>query len=367
MYNPNLNGTSYHDYPYDPRTHTFAPPGGFHYPAPNTPHPLQLDHVTNGHFYQQEGAPYVNHSLDAGFQRYGPGDWVPDPRASLGISTAGHSDLNPRHILYQPPHTSYHLPDNRLELAAVPHRSITLDPTSARHNKPTPPFSRSPIHFQSAGQTRTNSPLSSRSSQRRPPHADWNDTPRSRPRVGGPPKAPLGGIGGKPWDERIKDDRSVSSPLPAPDPCTPFKPGQGVLEAEEPTFKGSPIVFKPPPAIYSPEDSPESKKSELHTEGGEDSVEDISIRVPRKEAFPWPIQPPRGPPVAIPLPPSPVEPDPEKGGRRTWTSIASTDIMEPADGALIKGKRKEVVLAIPNEVSRSRRLIHRPDTDSRRN
>jgi hypothetical protein len=289
--------------------------------------------------------------LDPGFVRYGPGDWVPDPRAGLGISTAGHSNLNPRHIPYQPPHTSYHLPDNRLELAPVPYRSITLDSASARHHNPTPPFSRSSIHFQSANQTRTNSPLSSRSSQRRPPHADWNDTPRTRPRVGGPPKAPLGGIGGKPWDERTKDDRSVSSPLPAQDYAAPCKPGKAMLEGEEPTFKGSPIVFKPPPTTYSPEDSPEPPQSELHTEGGENSVEDNSIRVSRKEAFPWPTQSPRGPPVTIPLPPSPVEPDPEKGGRRTWTSIASTAIMEPADGALIKGKRKQVVLAIPNEVS----------------
>jgi len=105
----------------------------------------------------------------------------------------------------------------------------------------------------------------------------------------------------------------------------------------------------------------------LSTEGREDSMDGSAIRVSRKEAFPWPTQPPRGPAVAIPLPPSPVEPDPEKGGRRTWTSIASTAIMEPPDGALIKGKRKEVVLAIPNEVSRFHIFTSWSDTDARPN
>lgn len=367
MYNSTQNGTAYHDYPYDPRTHTFASPGGFHYPAPSAVYTPQLDHVTNGHFYQQEVGPHMStgaghgHGFDPNFQRYGPGDWEPDPRAALGISTLGHSDLSSRHLPYRPPHTSYHLPDHRLELSAAPHRAVTLDSSSTRHHISTPPFSRSPIHFQSAYQTRTASPLSSRSGQRR------HEPPRTRPRVGGPPKAPLGGIGGKPWDERATNDRSVSTPLPTSDSHTPLKTRQAILEGEEPepTFKGSPIVFKPPPATYSPEDSPETPMAELTIEGREDSVEGSSIRVSRKEAFPWPTQPPRGPAVAIPLPPSPVEPDPEKGGRRTWTSIASTAIMEPPDGALIKGKRKEVVLTIPNEVSRFHKITSRSDTDGR--
>lgn len=187
--------------------------------------------------------------------------------------------------------------------------------------------------------------------------------------MGGPPKAPLGGIGGKPWDERATNDRSVSTPLPISDSHTPLKTRQAILEGEEPepTFKGSPIVFKPPPATYSPEDSPETPTAELTIEGREESLEGNSVKVSRKEAFPWPVQPPRGPAVAIPLPPSPVEADPEKGGRRTWTSIASTAIMEPTDGALIKGKRKEVVLAIPNEVSRFHKFTSWSYTDGRPN
>jgi hypothetical protein len=46
--------------------------------------------------------------------------------------------------------------------------------------------------------------------------------------------------------------------------------------------------------------------------------------VPRKDVYPWPVQPPRGPPETIPLPPSPIDPDPdpERSGRRTWTSIS---------------------------------------------
>jgi hypothetical protein len=75
--------------------------------------------------------------------------------------------------------------------------------------------------------------------------------------------------------------------------------------------------------------------------------------VPRKDVYPWPVQPPTGPPETIPLPPSPIDPDPETSGRRTWTSIDSTATMESSDGLRIKGKGKgkKVVVSLPNEVS----------------
>jgi hypothetical protein len=78
--------------------------------------------------------------------------------------------------------------------------------------------------------------------------------------------------------------------------------------------------------------------------------------MPRKDVYPWPVQPPRGPPETIPLPPSPIDPDPERSGRRTWTSISSTGTMDSTDGLRIKGKGKgkgkKVVVSLPNEVSR---------------
>jgi hypothetical protein len=72
--------------------------------------------------------------------------------------------------------------------------------------------------------------------------------------------------------------------------------------------------------------------------------------------YPWPVAPPRGPPETIPLPPSPIDSDLERSGRRTWTSISSTATMESSDGVRIKGKGKgkgkKVVVSLPNEVSR---------------
>lgn len=355
MYDPNQNGNSHRsNYPYEPRTHTYASPAGMHYPAPTT-HPIPLRPAMNGDYYPQDET-YVGYGsarngrredrYDHQSQPYGPGDWAPHPnphpRVGLGISTTGHPELVPPQLA---PHTSYHLGrPNQFELPPVPNRSITLDSTSNaggrayQHSS----YSQNPAHYQSSG-TRTASPLSSRSSQpQHDQHSGRKGKPWPKPRIGGPPKAPLGGIGGKPWDERI-NDRSVSSPLPTRGPGTPLRPASMVTEEEIPTFKGSPIIFKPPPSIYIPHETPEIPASHLDSEGGE--------RTPRKDAYPWPVQPPDGPPDTIPLPPSPIDPDPERGGRRTWTSFDSTTTMDPSDGMRIKGKAKEIEVALPNEVS----------------
>jgi hypothetical protein len=75
--------------------------------------------------------------------------------------------------------------------------------------------------------------------------------------------------------------------------------------------------------------------------------------VPRKDVYPWPVAPTKGPPETIPLQPSPIDPDLERSGRRTWTSIDSTTTMESSGGLRIKGKGKgkKVVVSLPNEVS----------------
>jgi len=69
-----------------------------------------------------------------------------------------------------------------------------------------------------------------------------------------------------------------------------------------------------------------------------------------------PFGPQRGPPETIPLPPSPIDTDPERSGRRTWTSISSTTTMESSDGLRIKRKEKKVVVSFPNEVSHTFRI-----------
>jgi hypothetical protein len=366
MYHPNQNVYPYHhDYPYEPRTHTYASPAGMYYPASNT-HPIPLGPDTLADLRQREGTSYPKYGQGRGgglstgrgydtHNRYGPGDWVPaDPRVGLGISTTGHAELIHSQIA---PHTSYDFrrPDQHFELPPIPNRSITLDSNATTGRRPyaNPSYSRSPAHFEPPGGTRTASPLSTRSSQKVYDRTfDRNDNPWPKGRVDGPPKAPLGGIGGKPWDERIKDDRSVSSPLPqASGSTTPLRPVNGLAEEVVPTFKGSPIIFKPPPSTYSPDDSPETPTTHLESEGGSGSAEKKPCRVPRKEAYPWPVHSPRGPPDTIPLPPSPLDSDPERSRRRTWTSIASTDIMEPSNKLTFKGK--EVIVSLPNEVSHS--------------
>jgi hypothetical protein len=352
MYNPHQKGNSHrYDYPYDPRTHTFASPAGMPYPAPNV-HPLPLRPI-NGEFYQEE-TQYQRYGqgpegartgrYDHQLVPYGPGDWAPHPRVGLGISTIGHPELVPPQMA---PHTSYHLgPPDHFDLPPIPHRSITLDSTAHPNRRyGNPPYSQSPARYQSSG-TRTASLLSSQSSKKRhDPYVDRNGKPWPKARVsrvGGPPKAPLGGIGGKPWDERI-NDRTVSSPLPSTSSGTPIRTASTVTEEEIPTYKGNPIIFKPPPSTYLPGDSPDLPATNLDSEGRE--------RVPRKDVYPWPVARTKGPPETIPLPPSPIDLDLERSERRTWTSISSTGTMESSDGLRIKGKGKKVVVSLPNEVS----------------
>jgi hypothetical protein len=199
---------------------------------------------------------------------------------------------------------------------------------------------------------------------------DEDGAPRPRPpkqRVGGPPKAVLGGAGGKTWDERMQVDSSTSSSSPARSASSPVKggttngtdPNQG---QDGPTYKGSPIIFRAPPSTYSPPDSPEPLKvpSEYTTYSDSPISETNPSRRSRKQAFPWPGTEPRGPPEEVPLPISPITSPIEKGGQRTWTSIsstASTGALSMSRGirkAKGKGKGKaadkEVVVSLPTEV-----------------
>lgn len=354
MYNPTQNGDSHrYDYLYDPRTHTYASPAEMHYPAPNI-HPLPLRPV-NGGFHQEE-TPYQRYGqgqelprtgqIDHQMVPYRPGDWAPHPPARLGISTIGHPELVPPQIA---PHTSYHFGQrDHFDLYPISNRSITLDSIANRGRCfGNPPHSQSPARYQSSG-TRTASPPSSHSFKKRhDPYPDRNDKPWSKARVGGPPKAPLGGIGGKPWDERIKD-RTVSSPLPSTRSGTSSRAASTVIEEEVPTYKGNPIIFKPPPSTYFTDNPPKSTGANANSEGRE--------RTPPKGVHLGPAAPPRGPPETIPLPPSPIDTDPERSGRRTWISISSTATMESSDGRRIKGKAKKVVVSLPNKVSHPFRI-----------
>jgi hypothetical protein len=130
MYHPNQNVYPYHhDYPYEPRTHTYASPAGMYYPASNT-HPIPLGPDTLADLRQREGTSYPKYGQGRGgglstgrgydtHNRYGPGDWVPaDPRVGLGISTTGHAELIHSQIA---PHTSY---DFRRPDQLDPSRSI---------------------------------------------------------------------------------------------------------------------------------------------------------------------------------------------------------------------------------------------------
>nr|XP_031860151.1 uncharacterized protein CI109_004516 [Kwoniella shandongensis]KAA5527223.1 hypothetical protein CI109_004516 [Kwoniella shandongensis] len=137
-----------------------------------------------------------------------------------------------------------------------------------------------------------------------------------RGRIGGPPKAVLGGPGGKTFDEMMEDKerkaRQVSSPssaivnttnasrdnIPATD--TPSQLSNQEIGGK---WKGNLIVVNLPPERYSPPNSP--PKPLPVPSADDDHCESLPPK-PRKETYPWPAMHPHLPPEETPLPPSPV-------------------------------------------------------------
>ncbi|WVW85743.1 hypothetical protein I302_107781 [Kwoniella bestiolae CBS 10118] len=177
-----------------------------------------------------------------------------------------------------------------------------------------------------------------------------------RAKEGGPPKAVLGGPGGKTFDEMLALKISPNlSPLKGP--CAigelsgPSRKTSGASTGSEFRYKGNPITFKLPPTSYSPPDSPPkplcvptSPLSSMDDPQG-DKVEEEEERRPRKEAFPWPHTRIRLSPTGIPLPLSPDYPS-EDTLRRPSIDSASEEEKEAREGMW---NGKQVLVCFPDE------------------
>lgn len=375
---PTRASSSTAQYPYDSRSHTYYSPSGMNYPAPtgSSDHPSRSQ---NGYNSQQPTNsamtdPRHRHndmpsSHQAGLT-YGPGDWMPQPRSASEVypNQSQHQYPSPHHGHSAPvtPH-GQQLPTQQQS----PSPSSMIQPWAidsggvSSGSYLTPGYNSAPLYgYGPSTPLRHLSPTPGRprtvgidqSFSR--PRSEGKE--RNRPRVGPPPKAVLGGVGGKTWDELRAVDRSVSTPLPAKvapsRENTPGRLAQNIPLPEEdtgPKFKGNPIVFRPPSSTYSPPDSPDRPEplpiEKTVAEEATKSPAPKAPRKPRKEAFPWPARKPRGPPETIPLPLSPSDTT-MKGRRRRMRTGVSRDIVRDGGGtAVVKGQN--VPVSIPDPVS----------------
>ncbi|ODO06624.1 hypothetical protein I350_03981 [Cryptococcus amylolentus CBS 6273] len=169
-----------------------------------------------------------------------------------------------------------------------------------------------------------------------------------RGRIGGPPKAVLGGPGGKTFDEMMTDQgKGLQSPekasgglTPSPRPSNRDGSSQGGDEEEEELkWKGNRVVVRMPHKEYNPPESPLFVKDPEEEDGDHTPVEQLS----RKEAFPWPAAQVRLSPESTPLPISPRDAEHEDPGE-ALSRVPSPDIDCDVE-TLWKGKK--LVLAIP--------------------
>ncbi|WWD02430.1 hypothetical protein V865_000469 [Kwoniella europaea PYCC6329] len=181
-----------------------------------------------------------------------------------------------------------------------------------------------------------------------------------RAKEGGPPKAVLGGPGGKTFDEMLASKTSPNlSPSKGPSSVgelsTSSRQVSGASSNSEYRYKGNPITFKLPPSTYSPPDSPPKplplpESTDLPigdqdemAEGKEEITEEQ--RKPRKEAFPWPKSRIRLSPTGVPLPLSPDQPGEDTLRRPSIDS--STDKEQEVKEGMWKGK--PVLVSFPDE------------------
>ncbi|ODN92778.1 hypothetical protein L198_05573 [Cryptococcus wingfieldii CBS 7118] len=169
-----------------------------------------------------------------------------------------------------------------------------------------------------------------------------------RGRIGGPPKAVLGGPGGKTFDEMMTDQgKGLQSPEKASGGLTPSPRHSnrddssegGEQEEEEVKWKGNRVVVRMPHKEYNPPESPLFVKNPEEEDGDHTPVEQLS----RKEAFPWPAAQVRLSPESTPLPMSPRDAEHEDPGE-ALSRVPSPDI--DCDIETVWNGKK-LVLAIP--------------------
>ena len=202
-----------------------------------------------------------------------------------------------------------------------------------------------------------------------PHHAPEQETPRraSGRRQGGPPKAVLGGPGGKTYEE-LQAERmarsvsgassSVNTALLTPERRsreTAPSPSRIATQSEQtysiPMWRGKEIKFRPPPLQYQPPEYPPLPPP--------DDMPD-ALPLSRIERYPWPRQHLLATPDHVPLPFTPVQGLGELS-RVRWADLAESQAAQgrPSQEPTYRGKRIKV--KIPLEVrsshSASRRIL----------
>lgn len=369
-------------YPYDSRSYTYLSPGGMSYPAPTGQYPTYAHYnvsnepvlraVSSSVPDMRDGRhPHYHKSSPAlyGGQQYGPGDWRPEPRSASYTPHSTRSQqtyLSPYHG-HSAPVTPYSQPS-----VALIHGGLTspwtIDaPQVGVHHTHAPSSAVSASAYQYTPARSPNPSQYKTDSMESTPHTRAAlYRPRSEGKDGhqrphGPPKAVLGGVGGKTWDELQLVNRSVSTPTPTQHPDakrsdsvspTRMKGNNGddkVVTNNGPSFKGNPIIFRPPFPTYSPPDSPELPKE---GDGDVSALEEATpqTKIPRKDAFPWPARLPKGPPESIPLPLSPS--DTSMSGRRRRKRTGSSGLLvHDRDTGTYGESRRQVNVSVPDPVS----------------
>ncbi|KLT39269.1 hypothetical protein CC85DRAFT_198953 [Cutaneotrichosporon oleaginosum] len=198
----------------------------------------------------------------------------------------------------------------------------------------------------------------------------------SQQRLGPPPKAILGGPGGRTFEELRPSPNTSLKPTPAPSATphstTPLATNSQCQDAntlgdsdqemateatttdivpaalKEAVHNGNTVNVTLPPAKYSPPDSPAIESLVTQDAEGEEkdkATDSVVQRVPRKEAYPWPPMQVGVTPHSIPLPLSPISDDLSEVERAFSPQVATS----PAKYKVVTWKGKEVRVAMPEE------------------
>ncbi|WVQ81990.1 hypothetical protein IAT38_004117 [Cryptococcus sp. DSM 104549] len=197
----------------------------------------------------------------------------------------------------------------------------------------------------------------------------------ARAKADGPPKAVLGGPGGKTFDEMLTE-RGAQTPQPSAGGLSPSPsgaqlsstsanvsptPSRGLSASEESSVKwnGMVVSVRMPHPNYSPPDSPLHVKPQDQVEG-EEEKDGASTRS-RKEAFPWPETKIRLSPEGTPLPISPDGITYDDLGEALSPVPSPT---EDGDGEMWNGKK--VVVSLPDPDSWESLNLERARRESER-
>ncbi|KAK4687954.1 hypothetical protein P7C73_g2169, partial [Tremellales sp. Uapishka_1] len=310
--------------------------------------------------FRPSSSSHSHHTVaDPSSQRY------QDARSTLGLTHDG--SISPRlDRKYRPYHEPplHHFPARPSKTPPPISRAWTLDSPSTRSILPLHrshllrPLTRSPLTSDHDGYQRSMSPganidysLSLPPGSPRDGQRSVTLSPRSlrsdsgipeRPtrgfsgRVGGPPKAVLGGPGGKTFEETQRERKATTPVKGNEDLGGSTTPSKGDNEGK---WNGNAVLVKLPPERYSPPDSP---RVEL--------MLPEEWRNARRNAFPWPTRTSRYSPAGIPLPLTPSTSErassPEKGRRH---SILSPVEAEGKGSGSWKGRT--VTVSVPDQAA----------------